>query len=330
MLDRVLAFVGVGVAGDAAVFGPQPAARPATVAAATAVVDAAVTAWVAHETAALPANLASACRTATAGGKRLRALLALDLAYAGAALAGRAPAADPRVLAVAAELIHAASLVIDDLPAFDNDRVRRGAPAVWAAHGVAAALMAAQTLVFSALKLVHVAGAQLAGAAPAAVALLPAIFGTEYGGDGAAAAQYAEHELARGARGPPAVQLTAGLAKTAPFFAAAAASGWLASGAGEAGLGAARDAGRSIGAAFQLLDDLADADADAAAGRANLAAGSRARRAAVRAYAAAELAVAEAALDALCAPAGAGAAAPLTAGICASLRSRLVASAAAN
>lgn len=324
MLDRVLAFVGLG--GDAAVFGPLPASRPATVAAATAVIDAAVAAWIARETAGLPANLAAACRTATAGGKRLRALLALDLAYAGAALAGRpAPAADPRVLAVAAELVHAASLVIDDLPAFDNDRVRRGAPAVWAAHGVAAALMAAQTLVFSALKLVHLAGVQLAGAAPATVALLPAIFGTEYGGDGAAAAQYAEHELSRGARGSPVVQLTAGLAKTAPFFAAAAASGWLAAGAGDAGLAAARDAGRSIGAAYQLLDDLADADADAAAGRANLASGPPARRRAVREYARAELAVAETSLAALCAPATPAAVAPLAAAVCARLREQAAA-----
>ncbi len=70
---------------------------------------------------AYPARLHTAMRYACEGGKRLRGLLV----YA----AGEALGAAPQVLdapAVAVELIHAYSLVHDDLPAMDDDDLRRG------------------------------------------------------------------------------------------------------------------------------------------------------------------------------------------------------------
>ena len=83
------------------------------------------------------------------GGKRVRALLA----YAG----GEFAAADPGVVdgaAAAVELIHAYSLVHDDLPCMDDDLLRRGKPACHVAYGEAMALLAGdalQSLAFEAL-----------------------------------------------------------------------------------------------------------------------------------------------------------------------------------
>jgi len=75
------------------------------------------------------------------GGKRVRALMA----YAAGELAG----ADPEVVdaaAAAVELIHAYSLVHDDLPCMDDDVLRRGRPACHVAFGEATALLAGDAL----------------------------------------------------------------------------------------------------------------------------------------------------------------------------------------
>ena len=97
-----------------------------------------------------PPPLHAAMRYAVLGsGKRVRALLA----YAAGELAG----ADPGVVdhaALAVELIHAYSLIHDDLPCMDDDVLRRGKPTCHVAHGEAMALLAGdalQTLAFEVL-----------------------------------------------------------------------------------------------------------------------------------------------------------------------------------
>ncbi|HLN58298.1 MAG TPA: polyprenyl synthetase family protein, partial [Thermoanaerobaculia bacterium] len=75
-------------------------------------------------------------------GKRLRPLVALA-----AGEIARAPAAAPMAVAVAVEFLHAASLVLDDLPSMDNARRRRGRPSLHVVHGVATAELAAVALV---------------------------------------------------------------------------------------------------------------------------------------------------------------------------------------
>src|SRR5262245_16132340 len=65
-------------------------------------------------------------------GKRLRPLVAL----AAGALT-RAPEGAASAVAVAVEYVHAASLVLDDLPSMDNARRRRGKPALHVTHGTA-------------------------------------------------------------------------------------------------------------------------------------------------------------------------------------------------
>lgn len=96
-----------------------------------------------------PARLHEAMRYACDGGKRLRALLV----YA----AGETLGLDPQALdapATAVELIHAYSLVHDDLPAMDDDDLRRGRPTVHKAYDEATAILvgdALQTLAFAVL-----------------------------------------------------------------------------------------------------------------------------------------------------------------------------------
>jgi len=97
-----------------------------------------------------PQSLNAAMRyAALGGGKRVRALLA----YASGELAG-ADAGLVDHAAVAVELIHAYSLVHDDLPCMDDDVLRRGKPTCYVAYGEAVALLAGdalQTLAFEVL-----------------------------------------------------------------------------------------------------------------------------------------------------------------------------------
>ena len=89
-----------------------------------------------------PSVLHDAMRYAVlGGGKRVRALLA----YAGGELVDADPA-DVDAAAAAVELIHAYSLVHDDLPCMDDDVLRRGKPTCHVAFGEAVALLAGDAL----------------------------------------------------------------------------------------------------------------------------------------------------------------------------------------
>ncbi len=103
--------------------------------------DTALAQWLPGDDAASP-HLAQAMRYAVlGGGKRFRPVLV----YAACELAGGEPAAAD-VPATAVELIHAYSLVHDDLPAMDDDDLRRGEPTCHQAFGEAAAVLAGDTL----------------------------------------------------------------------------------------------------------------------------------------------------------------------------------------
>jgi geranylgeranyl diphosphate synthase, type II len=82
------------------------------------------------------------------GGKRVRPVLCLATAEAAGAEPETALPA-----AAALELVHSFSLVHDDLPALDDDEVRRGRPSTWAAHGEAVAILAGDALLAEALRL---------------------------------------------------------------------------------------------------------------------------------------------------------------------------------
>src|SRR5262249_1839593 len=107
--------------------------------------------WVIDDASALcPARLAEAMRySVLAGGKRLRPVLCL---MAAEACGGTRSAAMPA--AVAPELVHTYSLIHDDLPAMDDDDLRRGRPTCHKAFDEATAVLAGDGLLTLAFELV--------------------------------------------------------------------------------------------------------------------------------------------------------------------------------
>jgi len=104
-----------------------------------------------------PARVAESMRYSVfAGGKRLRPLLALASAEAVAEHSGQSPAHAEELampVACALEMIHTYSLVHDDLPAMDNDTLRRGRPTAHVVFGEGLAILAGDALLTEAFAL---------------------------------------------------------------------------------------------------------------------------------------------------------------------------------
>ncbi len=195
--------------------------------------------------------LAAAMRYATlGGGKRVRAILA----YAAGELAAANPMdVDPAAAAV--ELIHAYSLVHDDLPAMDDDAVRRGKPSCHVAFGEATALLAGDALQ-------ALAFAQLARA-PVAPAKAVAILAEASGIHGMAAGQAADLAATGGSLTLVELESMHRL-KTGALIRAATALGARAGRADEATLAALDTYAAAIGLAFQVVDDILDVEGSTA------------------------------------------------------------------
>jgi farnesyl diphosphate synthase len=204
--------------------------------------------------AAAPAGLGAAMRYGVLdGGKRLRPLLALA---ACAALRGRREAA--LRAAVAVELIHAYSLVHDDMPCMDNDVLRRGKPTVHVRFGEAAAMLAGdamQALAFEVLTPVDGPDAQ--ALPPALQARLVALLARSAGHDGMAGGQ----AIDLASVGQPLDEATLRdmhRRKTGALLQASVLMG-AACGQPPAPVWAAlSDYGAAIGLAFQVVDDILD------------------------------------------------------------------------
>lgn len=191
-----------------------------------------------------------------AGGKRLRP--ALCLTFAELFGADRA-----RVMPFAAgfELIHTYSLIHDDLPAMDDDDMRRGRPSNHKVFGEACAILAGDGLLTEAFgcmsrswpgvsaDLVMPALAEAARAAGAAGMVGGQVLDMEY----TARQGVSLSELAR-------MQTL----KTGALITAACVCGAILAGAGEEGVARAREYGEAVGAAFQIVDDILDEIGDAA------------------------------------------------------------------
>jgi geranylgeranyl diphosphate synthase type II len=196
-----------------------------------------------------PASLHGAMRYATAGGgKRLRAVLCL----AAHRLCGdplRAAALDA---ACAIECLHAYTLVHDDLPALDNDDVRRGKPSCHKAYGEAVAILAGDGLLTLAFEI-------LAGCdAPAeriveSIRILSRAAGSRYLVGGQVADLEGEGEEPTEER----VRFIHSR-KTAELIGASLAIGAALAGAEGRTISALREIGRSAGFAFQIVDDILD------------------------------------------------------------------------
>ena len=216
-------------------------------------VERALSEWV---TADAPAGLGDAMRYAVLdGGKRLRPLLVLAACEA---VRGNGHAA--LRAACATELIHAYSLVHDDLPCMDNDVLRRGKPTVHVRFGVATALLAGDALQALAFELLTPGDGTVGAPVQAALCRL--------------LARAAGH---RGMAGGQAIDLASvGLAlseaqlremhrlKTGALLQGSVMMGAACGAVPAAATAALGEYGAAIGLAFQVVDDILDVTADSA------------------------------------------------------------------
>jgi len=181
------------------------------------------------------------------GGKRMRPLLVLASCHAGGGLAENAIPA-----ATAVELVHAYSLVHDDLPAMDDDVLRRGFPTVHAKYGEALGILAGdalQTLAFETLA---------ARAPDPAVAVEQVeILAVASGRLGMAGGQALDILCDDGSADLRTVEKIH-RSKTGALLAACFRLGAAASRCDVATASRLFDAGRSLGLAFQIHDDVLD------------------------------------------------------------------------
>jgi farnesyl diphosphate synthase len=194
------------------------------------------------------------------GGKRLRPLLVLAAheAVQGDALGGREAVLRA---ACAVELIHAYSLVHDDMPCMDNDVLRRGKPTVHVQFGEAGALLAGDALQALAFELLTPDDDQ--AVAPTVQARLCARLARAAGMGGMAGGQAID--LASVGQALTEEQLRAmHQRKTGALLQASVAMGAQCAQAGPQALAALEDYGAAIGLAFQVVDDILDVTADSA------------------------------------------------------------------
>ena len=216
-------------------------------------VEEALSRWVSAEA---PAGLGESMRYAVLdGGKRLRPLLVLAASDA----VGGQPEAALRA-ACAIELIHAYSLVHDDMPCMDNDVLRRGKPTVHVQFGEAQALLAGDALQALAFELLTPEGDEVP---PAVQAQLCRLLARAAGYEGMAGGQAIdlasvgvdldESRLRRMHR-----------LKTGALLQASVAMGAACASAPAPVLQALMRYGAALGLAFQVVDDILDVTADSA------------------------------------------------------------------
>jgi geranylgeranyl diphosphate synthase type II len=203
-----------------------------------------------------PSSIHTAMRYSVfAGGKRMRPILCLEAARIFEADA--APAIYP---ACAIEFIHTYSLIHDDLPALDNDDLRRGKPTCHKKFGEAIAILAGDALLTLAFESI--------GATPVPaerrVAILDEVSRSAGTVNGMVGGQVADIE-AEGKRVAPEMLQYIHRSKTAALIRAAVTSGGLCAGAGGNDVARLRRFGETIGWAFQVTDDILDVEESSAA-----------------------------------------------------------------
>src|ERR1022692_3523828 len=184
-----------------------------------------------------------------AGGKRLRPILCMEAAQM---IEGCVP---PGVeeLGAALEMLHTYSLIHDDLPALDNDDLRRGRPTCHKAFGEATAILAGDALQTQAYEVL----AQLNCPAEERVAIIREIAHGTGTIDGMIGGQVVDLEAEH--KKPDLATLEyIHRSKTAALITASAVSGGMYAGADAADIERLRIYGQSIGLAFQIVDDVLD------------------------------------------------------------------------
>lgn len=190
-----------------------------------------------------------------AGGKRIRPILCLETARL--FISDVAPAHYP---ACAIEFIHTYSLIHDDLPALDNDDLRRGKPTCHKQFGEAAAILAGDALLTLAFETISRAPVD-SGRRVAMLAEISAAAGTL---NGMVGGQVADLE-AEGKRIDSQMLEYIHRSKTAALIRASVSSGAICAGAPSENIERLRKFGEFIGLLFQVTDDILDVEESSAA-----------------------------------------------------------------
>jgi geranylgeranyl diphosphate synthase type II len=203
-----------------------------------------------------PSSIHTAMRYSVfAGGKRIRPILCIETAriFNGDVSAVHYPAC-------AIEFIHAYSLIHDDLPALDNDDLRRGKPTCHKKFGEAIAILAGDALLTLAFESI--------GATPVPaerrVAILTEVATSAGTVNGMVGGQVADIE-AEGRRVEPQMLEYIHRSKTAALIRASITAGALCAGASDNDVARLRRFGETIGWAFQVTDDILDVEESSAA-----------------------------------------------------------------
>jgi geranylgeranyl diphosphate synthase, type II len=184
-----------------------------------------------------------------AGGKRLRPVLCIE---AGRLVAGSYPAGIEE-LGAALEMLHTYSLIHDDLPALDNDDLRRGRPTSHKVFGEAIAILAGDALQTQAYEVL----ARLKCPAEARVRIIEEIAHGTGTVDGMIGGQVVDLEAEH--TRPTAEMLEyIHRAKTAALITASLVSGGVYAGAKDSQVAKLRAFGQNVGLAFQIVDDVLD------------------------------------------------------------------------
>jgi geranylgeranyl diphosphate synthase type II len=204
----------------------------------------------------IPVSIHGAMRHSVfAGGKRLRPVLAMQAAVA---IAGALPAGVAR-LGAALEMLHTYSLIHDDLPALDNDDLRRGKPTCHKAFGEAIAILAGDALQTRAFEVL--AGLDCPPAATVQIiGLIANAVGTVDGMIGGQVLDIESEHL------KPTPELVEAIhrAKTGALIRVSVVSGGVFAGATADDVVRLDRFGRKAGLAFQIADDVLDVTADSA------------------------------------------------------------------
>jgi geranylgeranyl diphosphate synthase type II len=183
-----------------------------------------------------------------AGGKRLRPILCLE--------SGRLFGVDDEALlsaAAALELVHTYSLIHDDLPAMDNDDLRRGKPTSHRVFGEALAILAGDGLLTLAFEVISQAGAVPSELQLRLINELAYALGTR----GLIGGQVSDLAAAEHKVNEESLQYIH-RTKTGALICASARTGALVAGAPEEDVARVTEYGRRVGLAFQIADDLLD------------------------------------------------------------------------
>src|ERR1700694_4912378 len=220
-----------------------------------AAVDAALDRLMPGETAQPPSIHRAMRYSVQAGGKRVRPILCLESARI------FSEDLNPVLsIACALEFIHTYSLIHDDLPALDNDDLRRGKPTCHKKFGEATAILAGDALLTLAFKTISASPVE----STRGIAMVTEVATAAGTVKGMVGGQVADLE-AEGKRVAPKMLEFIHRSKTAALIRASVTAGALCAGAGTEDVARLRKFGENIGWAFQVTDDILDVEESSAA-----------------------------------------------------------------